>query len=221
MQVMDLTLAEKIVLLALDDKSGKFHPLPDRALDFALAGALLTDLAMTEHISARTEAVEILSLSPCGIALLDEALKQIAAAEIKTLDNWIATLTRSGSVFRRMALDALIAKKILEEKDDLFLWVFHRHRFPACDEEAEHRVIERIRKVVTDESFAATRADNVLVGLMSICQLSHIVFGVAELERYGDRIAEITRRDCISRTVTETIQEIQRALLEIRAYSGM
>ena len=45
-----LTFVEEIVLLALDDKSGKFVDLPPLALDQALAGAALLELAFQNRI---------------------------------------------------------------------------------------------------------------------------------------------------------------------------
>ena len=36
-----LRFAEEIILLSLDDKTGRLHALPERALEFALAGAVL------------------------------------------------------------------------------------------------------------------------------------------------------------------------------------
>ncbi|MFM8653319.1 MAG: GPP34 family phosphoprotein, partial [Verrucomicrobiota bacterium] len=45
-----LTFGEEIVLLALDDKKGKFVDLPPLALDQALAGAALLELAFQNRI---------------------------------------------------------------------------------------------------------------------------------------------------------------------------
>ena len=42
--MVSLTLAEQLLLLALDDETGKLLSLPDRSLDYALAGAILADL---------------------------------------------------------------------------------------------------------------------------------------------------------------------------------
>ncbi len=43
-----ISFAEEIFLLALDDKQGIIKPLPVSALDYALAGALLMDLALQD-----------------------------------------------------------------------------------------------------------------------------------------------------------------------------
>ena len=43
--MVPLALAEQLLLLALDDETGKLLPLPDRSLDYALAGAIIADLA--------------------------------------------------------------------------------------------------------------------------------------------------------------------------------
>ena len=43
---MKLSLSEEILLLCLDEQTGRVRPMPDRALDYALAGAILADLAI-------------------------------------------------------------------------------------------------------------------------------------------------------------------------------
>ena len=46
-----LRFSEEVLLLALDEKTGRLHPLPERAIEFALAGAVLAELAAAKRIT--------------------------------------------------------------------------------------------------------------------------------------------------------------------------
>ncbi|OYV47719.1 MAG: hypothetical protein B7X06_02805, partial [Verrucomicrobia bacterium 21-51-4] len=59
-----LTFAENIVLLAMDGDTGHLRPLPERALDYALAGALLMGLATHNRIDPRLSPMQVLDNSP-------------------------------------------------------------------------------------------------------------------------------------------------------------
>ncbi|HSH09562.1 MAG TPA: GPP34 family phosphoprotein, partial [Oceanipulchritudo sp.] len=62
--MVSLTLAEQLLLLALDDATGRLRPLPDRALDYALAGAILADLARVGRISMTRDTLAVIDPNP-------------------------------------------------------------------------------------------------------------------------------------------------------------
>ena len=47
---MELTLAEELLLIALDDKRGKLITSSDYSIDYCLSGALLFDLSFENKI---------------------------------------------------------------------------------------------------------------------------------------------------------------------------
>ena len=58
---MSLRFSEELLLLALDDATGKLHPLPERALDLAIVGALLMELAFRNQIDTDNKNLTILN----------------------------------------------------------------------------------------------------------------------------------------------------------------
>jgi Golgi phosphoprotein 3 len=72
-----LSFAEEIFLLALDDREGSIKPLPVSALEYALPGALLMELAFLNRIDIDLKCLEVVNTEPIENALLDDVLRQI------------------------------------------------------------------------------------------------------------------------------------------------
>lgn len=56
---------------------------------------------------------------------------------------------------------------------------------------------------------------------MDACDLDTVVFTPAEVDQYAERIKQISRLDFIVQALARAIAEIQQAVLEVIAYSGM
>ena len=78
-----ITFPEEIVLLALDDKTGKFIDLPPLAMDQALAGAALLELAFQNRIDTDLSHLTLVNAQPTGEGMLDPLLLKIVEAKDK------------------------------------------------------------------------------------------------------------------------------------------
>ena len=74
-----LRFAEEIILLLLGDEDGRFAHTRSWTLDYALAGAVLMDLAMEDRIDTDLENLIMLDATPLGDDLLDPTLRVISA----------------------------------------------------------------------------------------------------------------------------------------------
>src|SRR6185295_5631890 len=91
---MNLTLVEEVVLLALDDTTGALRPMPVMAFNFALAGALISDLSLLNRIDTDPHQLMLLDSTPTGNRLLDGALERIAAAaEYHSVSHWLSVFS--------------------------------------------------------------------------------------------------------------------------------
>ncbi|MDO9540770.1 MAG: GPP34 family phosphoprotein, partial [Kiritimatiellia bacterium] len=86
-----MNFAEILFLLALDEERGLIRPEMERSLDYALAGAILMDLALQNRIDTdltcirhdpREESrdpllLRVVDKKPTGDVLLDEALVEL------------------------------------------------------------------------------------------------------------------------------------------------
>ncbi|MGF1448660.1 MAG: GPP34 family phosphoprotein [Opitutales bacterium] len=221
-----LRYAEEILLLALDDNSGRLHSLPPRALDFAIAGSLLGELALMNRVRAQDATLCLLDASDTGRPKLDETLAllrelpQTGQPPELPLEKALAALTLKAPALRERLLADLVDKGILRQEEHRFFFFFGQRRYPVIDDREEKEVRARIREIVLDKKPADPR-DCLLISLMLACELSSKVFTPEEVERYRIEIRQVAERDVIGRVLTATVRRIQEAELELLAYSGM
>ena len=217
-----LRFAEEILLLALDDKTGRLHALPERALEFALAGAVLAELAFLDRLDTDATTLVIKNAAPLGDPVLDEALKCLPKDEPKlTIQKALARVALKADVLKKLLFEELTRKGILQPHEQKFLWVMRERRYPMVNDREEREVCARIREVILTPGAIPDPRDVVLIGLMDACDLDSFVFTPAELDRSAERIKQICRMDFIVQALARAIGEIQQAILEVIAYSGM
>ncbi|MEX0326312.1 MAG: GPP34 family phosphoprotein [Puniceicoccaceae bacterium] len=219
--MVPLTLAEQLLLLALDDETGKLLPLPDRALDFALAGAIVADLTRVGRLEVTLDTLKILDSSPVESVPEDLGLLDLTQADVTNLRGALSHLAGDAHGLRRRLIDQLVRKGVLREEDQEFLWVFHFSRYPLADPNTEAAVKQRLRNRIRDSNIPISDSDHVLIALVHACELEDLLLSREEQEKCRERIDEITNSDRIGHAVVQCLEEIQKAILEIRTYSGM
>ena len=138
--MVPLTLAEQLLLLALDDETGKLLSLPDRSLDYALAGAIIADLTRVGRVAVDRDTIEILDRTPVASAPEDIGLQELVKAEMTSLRGALSHLAGDAHGLRKRLIGQLVGKGILKEEDKEFLWVFHFSRYPLADPTAESAI---------------------------------------------------------------------------------
>lgn len=216
-----LRFAEEILLLALDEKTGKLHPMPERGLDFALAGGLLMELAFRNQIDTDITRLIVVDRSSTGDELLDEVLELLPEDDPNlTIQKGLSRVALKADALRKKLFAGLVEKKILRQEEHRFLWVLNERRYPVVDDRQEQEVRSRIREVIIEGTIPDPR-DVAIICLMNACDLGHTMFSSDELEQYGARIDQVSKMDMIGQALAKAIREIQRAILEVIAYSGM
>ncbi|HDQ39691.1 MAG TPA: GPP34 family phosphoprotein [Desulfonatronum sp.] len=207
-----LTFAEEILLLALDDQKGSIKPLPAQAMKFALAGALLMELAMLDRIDTDLQTLKVINTTPTGDALLDETLifLQTRSREQST-SSWLNELAWQRTDLQDQVLDRLVDRGVLKVEDRRILWVFAVRRYPVMDNREIQEVCARLREVIASHAIPDPR-DAVLIGLVNACQLFDHVFTEDELARLRPRIDQLAKLDLIGREVSRSIDEISMAV---------
>jgi hypothetical protein len=214
-----LSFVEEIVLLALDDKSGKFVDLPPLALDQALAGAVLLELAFQNRIDTDLKHLTLVDQKPLGDSLLDPVLKEIVdAKDKKDAKYWVGVLSSDGDRLRNAALQKLVSHGILKKEEKKILWVIPGRRYPMIDDREEREVRARIRSVISGGEIPSPR-DVVLISLASACQLLRTIYSDAELLQNSQRIAAVSKMDLIGQAVSKSVAEVQEAVMRAVVYS--
>lgn len=207
-----LRFAEEVMLLLLNDEDGKFARVQDWSLSYALAGGVLMDLALEQRIDTDLKELALLDATPIGDTLLDPTLADIAHAE-KPHDAryWVERAAGRSDEIREEALARLVAKGILEQREDSFLWVFKSRRYPVIDGEVDREVKLRIMGVLFSNEIPDPR-DVVVICLADACGIFRQLLSKREAERAAARIEQVRKLDLIGQAMAQAIREIEVTL---------
>ena len=215
-----LTFAEEILLLALDDEKGTLLPLPVEVLNYALAGAILMELAFQNRVDSDPTHLIVLDTRKTGEPFLDGVLEEIAAKKSLTIREALyLVVARSKEILER-TLQSLVDKGILERQEHRLFWVLKTRRYPLIDDKKETEVRTRIRSVVLDEEFPGPR-DVVLINLMDACELSGTIFSFEELSNAHPRIQTVAKLDLLGQAIAATIEDIRGAIIDVLRYANI
>ena len=205
-----LRFAEEIMLLLLDDEGKGFLNVPDVSLRYALAGGVLMDLAMEDRIDTDFEQLILVDPTPLDDNILDPVLADIAAATA-THDAryWVEQAASNAYKTREAAMERLVARGILERREDRFMWMFRSRRYPLIDGEAELEVKLRIMEVLFADVVPTPR-DVVIICLADACGIFTELLSGEDFREAQPRIELVRRMDLIGRAVVAAIRDIWR-----------
>ena len=207
-----MTVAEEMLLLVLDDTSGTFITEPDININYALAGAVLADLALKGRIEADPDKLFVLDPKPTGDAVQDAVLARIAEAdEVQDTAYWVAEIGQRGEEVREHLLSRLVERGILKRVEEKVLWVFETRRYPTIDGREEHEVKKRIMDTLLSEG-TPSHKDAVIVSLADACSLFRQMLADRELENLRSRIESIADSETIGVAVGETIRQVRASV---------
>lgn len=207
-----LSFAEEIFLLALDDREGSLKPLPVSALEYALPGALLMELAFLDRIDIDLKCLQVVNAEPTGNALLDNVLRQVKSkSDYQATSYWLAFFAGQAKQIQELILAQLIAKGILKTEDKKILWVFKTRRYPMIDNREIKEVTARLRELILGDEIPDPR-EAVMVSLVDACRLFDDLFSEQEYERVQPRIKALAKLDLIGQEITKSIREIAQAM---------
>ena len=209
-----LRLAEEILILVLDEGRGELAPaLPASALNLALAGAVLMDLALEDRIDTDLQRLMVVDSTPLGDDLLDPALAEIAGdGEQRDTAYWLGRIAGRGDGIRRGATARLIERGILRTEAHGLLAlvpsVSRSRRYPTADGQQIEEVRLRVMRVLFSDDVPAPR-DIPIIALAHACGVFRTLLSAEERAEVRDRIDLLTNLDLIGRTMSLAIGEIE------------
>ncbi len=207
-----LRFAEEIMLLLLDDKGRTFADVPITSLKYALAGAVLMDLALENRIDTDQERLFVIDSTPLEDDLLDPTLARIVqSTEEHDARYWLEQTVPQTVDIRERSLARLLERGILRQEDDRFLWVFQTRRYPIIDDQTVREVKLRIMGVLLSDEIPDLR-DIVLISLSDTCGIFKHLLSNRELKGVAQRIKQIRRMDLIGREVSKAVWDIESSL---------
>ena len=203
-----MRFVEEILLLLLRDDDGRFVAVPGIALDNAIAGGVLMDLALENRIDTDPEHLIVTDPTPVGDSLLDPTLAAIAAGQRRDARYWVGQTAQRAAEIREEALSRLVERGILERHEGRLLWVFRSRRYPVVDGRAEKEVRLRILGVLLSDELPDPR-DIVIIGLAEACGILRELMPRGDYAAARERIDQVRRLDLIGQATSRAIHDIE------------
>ena len=208
-------IAEDLVLLLLDDRSGRFKNAT--FLDTGIGGALMIELALRGNIditkgSGRWARARVWPV-PAAALPTDPALTDAMAVVADRQRTPEALVPRLAKRQRAVLLERLEASGTLRRQERRLLGLWPRQRWLICDTARKAAILRRlgdvlVRGISPDERTAA------LISVLSALGLAHKVVdpeGVSRRELKA-RAKQIADGDWAAKAVRDAVAAIQAAL---------
>ena len=112
----------------------------------------------------------------------------------------------------RQALQSLVARGIVVQREAWVMWAFRARRYPTIDGNAEQEVKLRIGDVLLSDDIPDPR-DVALIGLVDACDILREIFPGRDMEQCRPRIDQLRKMDLIGRELAQAIADIERTVM--------
>lgn len=213
MDAKQLSLAEELLLLALNDEKGTVVMAASLGLPYGLAGAALIDLVEAGLLRLEGKEVRAAASGSAADDLLDGFLAAIRSSrKPRTIGHWIGRFGRSGGKIKQELLRRLVEKRILAKEERRLLWIFPASRYPQTDPMPEYRIRERVRAGIRGIT-PPDRRTAALIALVQACDMIGILFERGERRDAKKRAKEIGASQPIGSAVARVVEMVRAAVI--------
>lgn len=184
-----MRLAEELLVLLANDGGGDMTALPHRTLRFALAGAVLLDLALERRIDTDPKRLWLIDRTPLGDDLLDPTLAEIAAADAQSPETWVRQVADGVGALQERALA--------------------RIEDPPAIERGVH--VRLFASLFGPEDALPSPREACLIALVHTCGLFQSMLTPAQYEHVRDRIELFARLELTAQAVATALRTVTAA----------
>lgn len=214
-----LTLAEKLLLIALDDQTGKMNMNASQSISYGLAGAIIMELTMEGYLEYKDSKLYIRQNVDCKDELLHDCLHYLHDkfyGKTPKLQRVVQTLGMHISWHKKHLpfIERLIEKGILTKDEQKVLFFFTKNVYPSTNSGKEDSIREKVRKAVLSNGEEEVEEHIFcLIGLLKACQLDKQLFTKEEYKQAKGTINAMMKSSPHGKAVSETVQAMQAAVI--------
>lgn len=223
-----MLIAEELLLLALEDTSGR-QLVGSERLDPTLGGALLAELALAERIGvsgddegwSKRGRLTVTDLRPTDDPELDRALASMAEHEGRKVKDLLSSVSsrRITKGLRRRLLERLAGAGALDQHDEKILGLIPWTTWPARDRGPEDEVRRRLHGALVAGTTPAERTV-VLVALLQVGGLLTKVLPDQDKKLVRQRARELSEGDWVAKAVKQALDEVAAAATFVGVAGG-
>ncbi|RMF61727.1 MAG: GPP34 family phosphoprotein [Calditrichaeota bacterium] len=214
-----LSLAEKLMLIALHDENGSIISSSTTALPYAIAGTLIVELHLKGKITLTNGKVEVVDKTPAGDELLDKALELIMnSKKQRDVQYWVCQIVRKIEKLNLTVIESLIRKEILRKENHKILWVIPTKRYPIVNVAPEYEIRGRIHQILIQKD-TPNEEEIALLSLIKACDLLNVLFPKTERKMAKARLKKLIENEVVGKAVSSVVEEILIAVTVVIAAS--
>jgi hypothetical protein len=206
---MEQLLAEELLLLALDERTG----CPQTSsLDIGLAAALLVDLGRREAVrSEGNQLYAVLGAAPRN-PLLMRVHEVMASTAPRSARSWLGRLPRALRPISAAVGGGLVERGTLYERHDRVLGLFPATRLPLADSGPQRELLARLRAVLRGQRPPDER-EVLLLGLLLPLELVCGLVEKGERKAARQHAREIADGTIAGSVIGTAVREVQTAVV--------
>lgn len=167
-----MLIAEELLLLALDDESGKLATSAAGLLHYSIAGGMLLDLVFRDLIIIDRHRIKCKEDIILDDPILEDVVNEIKeATQQKSLNHWIAHISSKyksyrNAIFERLQEDGVIGREV-KKRMEIFRIVLHPFLIP----EIKENLLKTLQNVLINDEEPDART----ITLLSLIQGSNLI----------------------------------------------
>jgi golgi phosphoprotein 3 len=207
----ELSLPEKIILLALNDKG--WFGSSESIIKFGLAGAILFELVQLKRIEIKDGLIYVIDPKPTDVAVLDKVLDLLKSSKkMRGVRAWIQRIAYRKLMLRKQVLKQLMQKKAITKEEFSIMMVFYQTKFPILNGEMKQQIIEYLSERIMADQILLDQ-DLMLLVVMKNCKLIRKNFGgILQYLKLRRKINVLTQLSDPKTETEKTIGIIQTAM---------
>ena len=209
-----LSLSEELLLITLDDESGKLlDSIKPFSFDIAIAASLIMELTLKGKLDTDAKKLFVVSSEETGDVILDQALAIIVAEKnsLSTSD-WLSRFAHYGDTLSDKIIESLVNKGVVQLVEKRLLWVLKTRAYPATSGIEEREVRSRIMQLLNNDEIP-NPSDALLIGLLRATGIMNRLLSSTELVRLQNRIDQIANLEEINRSLSASVQEAWKSII--------
>ncbi|WP_420581684.1 GOLPH3/VPS74 family protein [Reichenbachiella sp.] len=171
---MKLSLAEGLMLIALDDEEGRLLSAAEHSIDHGLLAILILELSLIKRVGFESNKIVVKDPTGTGNKVLDSVLKAIGGGG----DSVSGTIKKIASGFDSIqddVIELLVQRGILKVESTKLLWIPVSERMDNANYAFEQEIRDTLKAVV-QKGQKPTPAIIILMSMITNCKILEEVF---------------------------------------------
>ncbi|MEP2024352.1 MAG: GPP34 family phosphoprotein [Reichenbachiella sp.] len=171
---MKLSLAEGLMLIALDDEEGRLLSAAEHSIDHGLLSILILELSLIKRIGFEDNKIIVKDSTGTGNKVLDNVLKAVGGGG-DSVSNTVKKIAPGFDGIQDEMIDLLVQRGILKVESTKLLWIPVSERMDNANYAFEQEIRDTLKAVV-QKGQKPTPAIVILLSMISNCKILEEVF---------------------------------------------